>query len=223
MYIASKVAAGLIGVATLAGAAVTPIAFAKEKTDKVFVNISQNGHVEVHGAVVTHVSGDVVTATTEWGSTKLTWTVDSASSTKMQDKNGRKGGKGKNQPVRVADITVGNTINFNGTLDTTSSGLRVDARVIQNKSFKVAPKTSVKGIFQGIVETIASTTLPTTLGIQVGSTDYTVQVASTTKLLKNNLKAATFADIEVGDTVRVTGSANASNTVEAKSIRLLSI
>jgi len=223
MIIASKLTAGLVAAAVLASVAITPIALAKEKTDRVLVHIGQNGKVEVHGAIVTGVSGSVITATTEWGSAKLTWTVDTASSTTFKDKSGRKGGKSKRQAVGAADVVVGNTIDFNGALDSSSTGLHVDARVVHNKSLKAAPALGAKGVFQGIIESIASTTLPTTFDIQVGSTEYEVKVASTTKLVKTNGNTGVFADFEVGDTVRVTGSANASNTIDARIIRDLSL
>ena len=228
MLLSTHLAKGIIGLAAAASVAAGPMVIAQgndykddgkhsKVSSSVSANINPSGHVLVRGATVTGVSGNTVTATTLWNSTTLTWTVLTASSTEVLGKNG----DDKRNALTLADIKVGDTVNFQGTLSA-GTGLTVTARVLRDLSV-VKPVKPVlqKDIFQGKLESVASTTLPTTLGLKVGSTLYTVAVPLGPPILKSNFPAPTLATLQVGDIVRVYGSVSASNntTIDALIVR----
>lgn len=77
------------------------------------VVIGQNGNVVVHGATVTAVSSSTITATTAWGAANIVWTV--------------------NAKAPIATIAVGDTINFEGKLATTSAAFTVNAKHVKEQ------------------------------------------------------------------------------------------
>lgn len=133
----------LITLATAASVAFAPFAFAHDgengkqdsaksevkstskSASNVMVDINPSGRVHVRGAIVTALSGNTITATTVWGSTKLSWTIVTASSTQFAGKDGK---------ATLADVKVGDTVNLNGSLDSTATGLTVHAQVLRDRS-----------------------------------------------------------------------------------------
>src|SRR3989344_5451964 len=87
---------------------------------KVEVNLDTGGSALVRGAKVTSVSGSVINATTNYGSSQLSWRVVTDCSTKF---NANKGGS-----TVPANIAVGDIISFSGSLDQTASGLTGNAK-----------------------------------------------------------------------------------------------
>lgn len=229
MLLFTHLVRGAVGLAAAASVAAGPMVVAQgnenkndgrhsEVSSSVSANINPSGHVLVRGATVTGVSGNTVTATTTWNSTTLTWTVVTASSTEVLGRNGND----KRDALVLASVKVGDTINFQGTLSA-GTGLTVAARVLRNLSVvkPVVQPVVQRDIFQGRLESIASTTLPTTLGLKVGNTLYTVVVPLGTPVLKSNFTATTLSTLQVGDIVRVFGSASTTNntTIDALIVR----
>ncbi len=215
MTFLSSTAGKSVIIAAVAGSLVfAPLAFAKDNDDKrqnlsikpvhksgLEVQIGESGRVLVRGATVTGVSGNTITATTVWGSASVTWTVN-ASNAQFVDRGGRNAG--------LADISVGDTVSFNGSLNTSASAFSVNATTVKNwsKDRKVLERHT----FEGKLQSIASTTLPTNFVLKVGDTNFTVNVAVGTPILKNNWSNTTLAQFAVGNTVRVYGSVQASST-----------
>lgn len=243
MNLTHKLAYGLIGLATAASFVVAPLAIANEgdrgsqgkqeqenrgkksfvaqtaKPMNVSVNLGQNGKVEVHGARVATVSGNTFTATTAWGSAVLTWSVTISSSTQITDKEGRRGDQ-KHRAVRISDINVGDIVDWNGQLDTTSTSLSVIARVVNDRSAVVVPALNVRDVFQGTLQSVVSTTtLPTTLSLKVGGTLYTVTIPVGTPVINGVFAPITLATFQAGDTVRIYGSSNTASTIDALIVR----
>lgn len=144
MTIFNHLAYGFIGLAAAASIAVAPLAIAHENNGKqgndnsqhktqevkktnVMADINAAGKVIVRGATVTAVSGSVLSATTVWGGATLTWTVLATSSVHFIDKNG----ESEHGVVTVADIKVGDVINFQGSL-AGGTGLTVNARIVRD-------------------------------------------------------------------------------------------
>lgn len=229
MTLFTHLAHGFIGLATAASVAAGPMVLAhgnEKKAENEHVktsasisagasaDITPSGHVTVRGATVTGVSSTTVTATTVWGGTTLTWTVLADSSAEVIGKNGND----KRDAISLADIKVGDKVNFQGVL-TAGTGLTVDARVIRVLSI-VRPSPQ-KDIFQGTLHSITATTLPASLTLKSGSKLYTVVVPANTPVLKSNFTTTTLATFVIGDTVRVYGSvdANSATTLNALIVR----
>lgn len=240
-------ALGLISLATAGTALFAPVAFAdngkrgdhddrKEiqreikdlrkdlkdiaRSTGVMINIAPSGNVHVKGATVTAVSGNTVSAKTVWGSTTLNWTVNANSSTEIL---GNSSGKG-NGRIALADIKVGDLVNWSGMLDSSAAALTVNAQVLRDVSTKnrPAPTTpTVQDTFQGTMQSLASTTAPTTLTLQSGNQTFTVNIPTSAVILKNNFTATTLANFQVGDIVRVFGSLSTatSSVIDALVVR----
>lgn len=117
-----------------------------EKTSGTSVAIGTNGGVLVRGAEVTAVSGNTVTARTQWGDTNISWTVETDGETNFIDRGGDKSER--------ADIGTGETISFSGYIDADSGTFSVDADVVRNwsegekhdnRSDRAEVKTEVSG------------------------------------------------------------------------------
>lgn len=200
-----KILGVLAGVTLLASfAAILPGALAKENDNNsnednarkelksigstLEVHIYDNGKVLVRGAKVTAVSGATVTATTAWGSTSLSWTVNTDSSTEFVRNFGGKSG--------VSEISAGNYISFNGDLVITASGLTVNAKTLKNWSVQ-----KKNASFIGNVLSIGATSF--VLKAEERGT-VTVNVISSTSFTKSDSNAA-FGDMRVGDKVLASG------------------
>ena len=204
--------AALITVALLGALVITPAAvFARDNYDKsdvratgaeLSVQINNNGSTRVSGATVTSVGSSTLVAQNSFGSTTLTWTVNTNSSTKFVDKGG------KNYPL--ANIAVGDVISFVGTLNAGSNSLTVTAT--QVKDWSKSAKIFEKHVFEGsLLSAIGTTTLPTTMSLKVGNTTYTVQIGAGVPILSKNWATTNLGTFMVGDSVRVYGSVQPAN------------
>ncbi len=248
------------------------------------LHINNNGKVLVRGIKVTGVSGNTVSGTIAWGSYSLPVSVNGASVTKVARRFGG--------TATVSEISAGDFISVEGSLDQTQSMLTINATFIKDWSIQdkagtfsgtvssvnagassfvlasrqrgnitvvvTASTTIMKGnqaatfaditqgatistvsgtwdtvnntltaakvriyvneavlnkrTFEGTLQAIAGTTAPTTLTLQVGKTTYAVNVAANTTLITNKWNATTLSAMTTGNTVRVYGSVDPSNT-----------
>jgi hypothetical protein len=162
---------------------VTPVSSAVD------VQIRNDGKVAVHGAKVTGISGTTITAQTVWGSTTLAWTVNTNSSTKFL----RRSDSGSS----VAEISVGDYLDFNGTLDTTQAGLVVNASMVRDASIQ-----KMNASFSGTVQSIATSTNSFAL-LTHNRGVVTVTTTSSTTITKGG--ATGFSAIMVGDKLTAFG------------------
>lgn len=164
---------------------------AKQRGTTLEVHISNKGKVDVRGAKVTVISGNTVNATTSWGVANLSWSVNVLSDTKMIKRSGSRS--------LISEISVGDLINFQGNLLTTSaSPIVVNATMIKNWSL---PKKNSS--FNGTVKSVDATNLKFTLGSDKNG-DITVVTSSSTKFEKREGVGA-FTDIVVGAKVLAKG------------------
>jgi hypothetical protein len=174
------------------------------------VQIKNNGSVTLKGAQVTGVSGSVITAQTTLGSAILTWTITTSGTTQFMNK--------KSQTITLADIVVGDEINLNGTMASGSS-LAVNATVVRDVTkVQNTPVTSVRDTFQGSLVTLAGTSTPTTMTLNIGGTNYTVNIPSTAIVLSNAWLPVSLSTFVNGDTVRIFGTMS-STTINAFVVR----
>lgn len=158
------------------------------------VHINNNGKVLVRGAKITSISGPTITATNTWGSTTMTWIVNTDTSTKSIR---RYGGNSS-----LSEMSVGDYISFSGMLDTTASVLTVKADMIKDWSIQ-----KVSASFTGTVASIDSANQKFGLTTKERGT-ITVVVASTTQWIKANATSATFGDLKIGGKVLASGVYN---------------
>jgi hypothetical protein len=214
----------LLALLLIAAVALTPaIGFAKNEGHKdkkedrseisssrqVSVEINNGGRTSVTGAKVTSVSGDTVVAQAEWGSATLSFNVKVSSSTSIKGQNGK-----NNMPL--SQIAVGDIINFSGSLNTSTSGLTVNASQIKDvtRSSTQNPKPA-SHVFEGKLQSaIGTTSLPTSFSLLVDSVVHTVNVPANALILAKNWTATNLSVFQSGDTVRVFGSLqNSTSTV----------
>lgn len=98
----------------------------QNKKAAVDIAIGTKGRTLVHGATVTGVSGSTISARSSWGTSVINWTVNTASATKFLLK-----GEGT---TTISAIATGDTVNFDGTLATTSGQFTVDAHIVRDIS-----------------------------------------------------------------------------------------
>lgn len=171
------------------------------------VHINDNGKVLVRGAKVSSVSASSIMATTSWGTASVPWTVNISSNTEM---NRRFGGK-----LQMSEISVGDFISFQGDLVQGSSGFVVNAKVVKNWSVQ-----KVKADSFGSVSSINSTAQSFVLVAGGDRGTITVNVVSSTSIMKGDSKAV-FADIKVGDKIRVNGLYNSlTKILEADKVKI---
>lgn len=195
----SLIALGLL-VASLAIFPSATFAHEDSKSNKggtgVEVAISANGDTLVRGAKVTSVSGSTINATTNYGSSKLDWTVKTDGGTEF---TANKGGSGLSQ------IAVGDTVSFRGSIDQAVSGLTVNAKVVKDWT-QVETNKSLSGIVTSINATLNSFTL------SHNDATTTVQTNSSTDFEVNG-KDGSFASLFLNAKIKVKGLFNASSSV----------
>jgi hypothetical protein len=160
------------------------------------VAISTNGSTLVRGAKVTSVSGSTINAATNYGSSKLDWTVTTDSNTEFASNNGGTG---------LSGIAVGDTVSFRGTLDQAVSGLTVKANVVKDWT-QVETNKSLSGIVTSINTTLNSFTL------SHNNATTTIQTNSSTDFELNG-KDGSFASLFLNAKIKVKGFLNASSSV----------
>ena len=95
------------------------------------VHLASNGMVNFRGAKVESISGTDIVVSTSWGAIKLQWVIDAKESyygshhfgTSFLDSNGNK--------LTINDLSVGDFISINGTLDSGQAQPTVKANVIR--------------------------------------------------------------------------------------------
>src|SRR3989344_1609539 len=162
------------------------------------VNLSSNGSALVRGAKVTSVSSSTINATTNYGSSSLSWTVKTDGTTNFTANKGGTAG--------LAQIAVGDTVSFSGSLDQAVSGLTVNAKVVKDWTHVESKKT-----LSGIVTSISATLNSFTVSHDDATTS--VQTNSDTKFKLSNGTDGTFASIFLNAKVKVKGLFNASSSV----------
>ncbi|MFN4181508.1 MAG: hypothetical protein ACK4FA_02340, partial [Candidatus Paceibacteria bacterium] len=128
---------------------------ANKKGSSLEVHINDNGSVLVRGAKVTAVSGNTITAITEWNGASVSWNINTDTATKFIEL--------KNGQSSVSDVKVGDFVSFSGNL---MAGSTFTVQAKQVKNWSVAPK--VKTTVEGKLESIAGTTAPTTFTLKAG-------------------------------------------------------
>lgn len=220
MHFMKSLFATLAGFAAVGTLALAPVAFAQTSATgtvsatvaapaPVTVDVNAGGHVMVRGATVTGVSGNIVSATTSWGSESLTWSVGIASSTKLVGKSGR---------VALADVKNGDVISFSGPLDKTAGNLTVNAQVVRDASLSGSASVSAEHgekshLIEGKLEAVNGDTLTLLRGNQT----ITVNLGANAEVKQRNFKTTDLGSLKIGDHLRVLGTGTTS--VDASVIR----
>ncbi|MBP7805219.1 MAG: hypothetical protein KA052_03320 [Candidatus Pacebacteria bacterium] len=184
---------------------------AHENGSTLEVHISDKGAVLVRGAKVTAINGAVISATTAWNNSNISWMVATDANTKFSNRLG-----GANN---LSGIAVGNVISFSGSLASSASGtMGVSASHVKDwtKQVPVNVKTTVEG---KVKSAPLSANAPTTLILTVDDRDYTVRIASDTSVLNSLWLRTAISNIRVGDKVRVYGMVNSDFTIDATVLR----
>lgn len=212
--------ASLVGFAAVGTLALAPVAFADSSTAgtasgavtatiPAIVNVNAGGHVLVRGAVVTGVSGNVISATTSWGSESLAWSVGVASSTELLGKSGR---------AALADVKNGDVISFSGPLDKTAGNLTVNAQVVRDASLSGSASVSIEHgekshLIEGKLEAVSGDTLTLLRGNQT----IMVNLGANAEVKQRNFKVTDLGSLKIGDHIRVFGTGTTS--IDASVIR----
>ncbi|MEN9582628.1 MAG: hypothetical protein RL641_582 [Candidatus Parcubacteria bacterium] len=176
---------------------------AKEVGSTLEVHITNNGNVLVRGAKVTAINGSSLTATTTWGSSSMTWTINTDSSTKLIRRFGG--------TSTISEISVGDFVSFQGSLVAgTSTPMTVLAKTLKNWS--VQKKNST---FEGIVTSLGGSSFIIATN---NSGNITVNTTSSTQFMKNGV-AGTLADITITSKITATGLYNnLTKTLDASKV-----
>ena len=208
-----KILGGTLALALLMGGAATALADnnndfghnereARSVGSTLEVHITNGGKVLVRGAQVTALGTNSITATTTWGGTVMTWTVNTDGSTKYARRFGGNSG--------MSEIAVGDYISFQGSLTGTGSNMTVLAKNIKDWS-----EQKKNGTFEGTVSSISGTSF---VLASKNRGDITVNTSAATTYKKGDATGS-FADIVVGGTVTATGLYNnQAKTVDASKI-----
>jgi hypothetical protein len=119
------------GVAFLVGAAIGLLYFASVVTANAETSISQvsvasNGSVQIKGATITKISGNEITAVTQWGAAKMTWRIYVSGSTRFIPQAESK--------VAIKALKTGHVIGFSGTMDPNAALPTVYAGSLRNET-----------------------------------------------------------------------------------------
>lgn len=161
------------------------------------VAIGTNGGALVRGAKVTSVSGSTINATTNYGSSQLSWIVKTDGNTEF---TANKGGA-----TGLAQIAVGDIVSFRGTIDQAQSGLTVNAGIVKDWT-QVESNTTISGIVTAINATLDSFT------VSHGDSTTTVQTNSSTDINLNGSNGS-FASLFLNAKVKAKGLLNASSSI----------
>ncbi len=178
---------------------------AREVGSMLEVHITDKGNVLVRGAKVTAISGNTISAATTWGSASISWNVVTDSGTEFIR---RFGGKSS-----ISEISVGDLVSFNGTLQTSvASPFTVQAKIVKDWSVQKQNAT-----FSGTVQSVDATTQSFVLAAEKRG-NITVLVSTTTVIRKGD-SAGAFSDIVAG--VKATASGlynNLTSRLEAEKV-----
>ncbi len=168
-----------------------------------------DGKALVRGAKVTSVSGSAVNASVTWGSTVLTFTLNTDSATKYYNRLGKAGA--------FADIASGDSISFAGNMS--GNGFTILASAIKDLSGPVSNAT-VNGKVQSI--NIGGLSLVITRGADEHNQSPTLTIqANGSTIITLNGATLPFASILVGDKVKATGTLSSDGaTLAATSLAI---
>lgn len=112
--------------------------------------------------------------------------------------------------ITLGDVVPGDTVlSASGSYDYTKNVFSTSLMEIYQDKTIFKPRN-----FEGTLKSISATALPATLVVTVGNADYTVYLAESASVLKNNRKPATLSRFVAGDTVRLYGSVRQANFKE---------
>lgn len=192
---AKTVSTFLILIAALAVTLMAPTAHAD--TALAQLSIASNGQVIVKNAVVTSISGTVITAKSAWGTFSMTWTIETSGSTHfMPDAKSTKA---------LASIKVGDGLAFTGDIDTHASSPTVTASMVKDTAIERDAVTEDGSVLS--VDPDAGTFVIST---DTGTT--TVQTGNGAILTRDG-NYATLADLQIGTDVEVMGSLNTETEI----------
>ncbi|MDO8620245.1 MAG: hypothetical protein Q7R64_02760 [bacterium] len=152
------------------------------------VHISDNGIALVRGAKVTAVSGSIVTASTVWGATTLSWTVMSDTTTNLLRRSGGKS--------NLSEFSVGDFISFQGPLNLNSANLTVNAKILKNWSVQKKNASLI-----GKILSLGANSF--VLAVEEHG-QITVALAQAVSISKND-RDVVFSDLHSGDKVSASG------------------
>ena len=164
----------LAGVALSAAFGLASFAHAEEASSQpgAHMTVANSGQVIVRGAKVTGVSGGVITATTQWGSSSLSWTVRTNGSTRFLP-----AGAVSTDTLRA--IKIGDTVSFSGELDMSAGRFIVGASVFKDVSL-IRDAQVIRGAVQGVSKA------PDTLTVSGEQGTSTIAVTRNTILTRKN-------------------------------------
>lgn len=163
--------------------------------------ITTDGFVRVAGATITAVSGNVISATTAFGSTVLNWILNVSADTKIFA-NG-------SANASTTALAVGDKIAFTGkNVGQSGTALVVDGKTVYDR-------TSMKDIVRisGTVASVSTSTNSLTITKKDGST-VTINTDASTNIKMNGV-VVPLASIVVGNKVAAAGHISTNGTVLA--------
>lgn len=163
------------------------------------VRMANDNSVVVRGAKVTSISGSVINVQTAFGSSVLSWNVRVGADTKIITLPGG--------PIALAAISVGDYVSFSGLLDTSVSGLTVNAKVL--KDWSQIDRSASFRYFNGSVQSVDVANKRFTLKTEGAEGVITVALA-TTSVMNGGEGSFTIANLAVGNTVKVSGTYDAA-------------
>ena len=190
----------LLGSITVAGAliALPTSAFALDASTTASMQINKNGIVRVVNAEVTSVSGNIITAVTNFKNSLANWVFTTNASTTI------KTGIGATSTPSV--VKVGDKISVAGALTAFGSTLSVNA----TKVLDITALASWRGM-SGTVTSINATT--GTFVIKSGDKTVTVQSNASTTWMTGATTTTPFTNLQIGAKVKLVGTLNADRTV----------
>src|SRR3989344_67787 len=170
------------------------------------IHIFDDGKVLVRGAKVASIASSSFTAVTAWGSPSLNWTAMTDANTHFVRKSGG--------ASSLSEISVGDFVSFNGSLDSASTGLVVKATSVKNWSV-----WKKHASFYGTVSSVSSSSMNFVLAAE-NNINLTVIVSASTTIKKGD-STGVFADILVGSKVTAQGLLNTqTNVLEAEKVKV---
>ena len=113
------------------------IAYA-ESAPNLEVHIANNGFVLIRNATITSIAGTTIEARIAWGSSTLTWKVQTDGKTEFVQPDGEKG--------TLSGLAAGDTVTITGELDPTMSEPTVIAETVRTSGRKTAHPVVALGV-----------------------------------------------------------------------------
>ncbi len=167
------------------------------------VVVNGSSDVRVMGAEVTSASDTEVRATAEFGNSTLNFIVKVDEDTKLNGK------VDSQNSFDASDLEAGDKVSFAGRItSSTSSSVSVDADHLVSREFvgNASNQTTLRGEIQSINDA------NNTMTVKVGNRTVTVNTTSSTTFTLDG-SASTFAALDEGDEVRISGDFSSSASV----------